>query len=57
MSKTKDEAKHLGARKLLLTPNYQHSLDEYDAMQHKSAALLVCSPKAFDRCALHFDEE
>lgn len=57
LSKTKDEAKHLGARKLLFTPNYQHGLDEYDAMQHKIAALLVCSPKAFERGALYFDEE
>jgi hypothetical protein len=57
LSKTKDEAKHLGARKLLFTPNHQHGLDEYSAMQHKIAALLGCSPKAFEHGALYFNEE
>ncbi len=56
-SKTKDEAKRLGARKLLFTPNHQHGLDEYVAMQEKIMTLLVCSPRAFERGELYFDEE
>ena len=56
LSQTKDEAKRLGARRLVFKPNPEHGLDEYEAMQEKIIALLACHPENFARGQLYFDD-
>jgi hypothetical protein len=56
LTKTKEEAKELGARRLVFKSNLDFGIDEYEAMFQKVVALFVCSPLEFESGVLHFDE-
>jgi hypothetical protein len=56
LSRTKNEAKALGARRLVFTPNEDRGMDEYQAMREKILALLACEPDEFDSGTLYFDD-
>lgn len=55
LSRTKEEAIQLGARRLHFKPNPEHGMDQYEAMREKILALLGADPDEFDTGALHFD--
>lgn len=55
LSRTKDEAIQLGARRLHFKPNPEHGMDQHEAMREKILALLSCDPDEFETGALHFD--
>lgn len=57
LTSTKDEAKELGARRLIFKANSDHGIDEYEAMFQKVVALFVCEPKEFAHGALYFDAD
>ncbi|MDO3638377.1 hypothetical protein [Mycolicibacterium arseniciresistens] len=57
LTSTKEEAKELGARRLVFKANPDHGIDEYDAMFQKVIALLVCEPEEFVHGALYFDDD
>lgn len=48
LSRTKREAKQLGARRLLFTSKSGRGIDEYDAMMEKLVRLLDCDADEFD---------
>jgi hypothetical protein len=52
---TKEEAKLLGARRLVFTPRPDRGITEYEAMRQKVIALLSCRPSDFDKYELYFD--
>jgi hypothetical protein len=53
---TKDEAKLLGARRLIFTPRPDRGITEYEAMRQKVVGLLECRPSYFDKYELYFDD-
>ncbi|MDV3135633.1 hypothetical protein [Mycobacterium sp. 29Ha] len=55
LSRTKREAKKLGARRLVFTSKASHRLNVYEAMVDKLVTLLECDPADFDGCELYFD--
>lgn len=55
LSRTKREAKELGARRLLFRVDLDHKIDVYEAMVSKIAALLECDGDEFDHGQLYFD--
>lgn len=57
LSRTKDEAIELGARRLHFRPNPEHGMDQYEAMREKILALLGGDPDEFDTGGLHFDPD
>jgi hypothetical protein len=57
LTSTKEEAKELGARRLVFKANPDHGIDEYEAMFQKVIALFVCEPEDFVEGALYFDED
>ncbi|ORB64267.1 hypothetical protein [Mycolicibacterium tusciae] len=56
LTRTKEEAKELGARRLVFKANPDHGIDEYEAMFQKVVAFFVCEPDDFEDGALYFDE-
>lgn len=55
LSRTKREAKELGARSLLFRVDLDHKIDVYEAMVSKIVALLECDGDEFDHGQLYFD--
>ena len=55
LSETKDEAKGLGARRLVFKAQSDYGLDEYEAMFQKVIALFLCKPDDFESGQLYFD--
>lgn len=55
LSRTKREAKELGARSLLSRVDLDHKIDVYEAMVSKIVALLKCDGDEFDHGQLYFD--
>ncbi|BBX27429.1 hypothetical protein [Mycolicibacterium alvei] len=55
LSRTKREAKELGARSLLFRVDLDHKIDVYEAMVSKIVALLECDRDEFDNGQLYFD--
>ncbi len=56
LTKAKEEAKELGARRLVFKSNLDFGIDEYEAMFQKVVALFACSPAEFEGGVLHFDD-
>ena len=57
LASTKEEAKQLGARRLVFKANHDHGIDEYEAMFQKIVALFVCDPEEFEDGAIYFDAD
>jgi hypothetical protein len=57
LSRTKREAKSLGARKLLFTSKSERGIDEYEAMLEKLLWLLESEPEAFEWAGGPLNEE
>jgi hypothetical protein len=56
LTKAKDEAEEIGARRLVFKSNLDFGVDEYEAMFQKVVALFACSPTQFEGGTLYFDE-
>lgn len=56
LSRTKYEAKQMGARRLMFRANPEHGMDAYEAMYEKILAHLLCSPTEFDNGTIYYDE-
>jgi hypothetical protein len=57
LSRTKKEAKQLGARRLQFRVKLNRGMDVYEAMLQKVVALLECEPHEFDNGEVYFDHE
>ncbi|MFV8315702.1 hypothetical protein [Mycobacterium sp. 23] len=55
LSKTKREAKELGAHRLVFRVGLDYPIEVYDAMVSRIVALLRCTPEEFDKGELYFD--
>lgn len=57
LTRTKEEAKELGARRLVFKGNPDYGIDAYEAMFQKVIALFTCEPEHFESAALYFDPD
>ncbi len=57
LSKTKKEAKELGAHRLVFRVDLAYRITIYEAMVSRIVALLTCTPEEFDSGELYFDYE
>lgn len=57
LTRTKEEAKELGARRLVFKGNPDYGIDAYEAMFQKIVALFTCEPEQFESSALYFDQD
>jgi hypothetical protein len=57
LSKTKREAKELGAHRLVFRVDLDYRITVYEAMVSRIVALLTCTPEEFDSGELYFDYE
>lgn len=55
LSKTKREAKELGAHRLVFRVDLDYRITVYEAMVSRIVALLTCTPEEFDSGELYFD--
>jgi hypothetical protein len=55
LSKTKREAKELGAHRLVFRVDLDYPITVYEAMVSRIVALLTCTPEEFDSGELYFD--
>lgn len=55
LSKTKKEAKELGAHRLVFRVDLDYRITVYEAMAGRIVALLTCTPEEFDSGELYFD--
>lgn len=56
LSRTKAEAKDVGAKRLVFSAGSDGSLDQYETMKRKIICLLECTPVEFEQGHFYFDQ-